>query len=214
MGSSPLSQIARFIGLVADFIAAWIGYVYGAIIVLVIVLLLVRYLLDVFQISPFGRLVYRLRRPATEMLHNVRSSRFYAPLKRALGFDRAVLMILIATAIVCYVISIVVSNLLQLLGGIVRVLLRFDQGEVAGAARNLLGVLLLAVIFYLLTLMLIVFVNWLFGLLSRASFWSLRRIEPLLRLFEFGGMFAGWSFLILWIALSFAATAVTLVFLS
>ncbi|MFN7949067.1 MAG: hypothetical protein U0Z53_27185 [Blastocatellia bacterium] len=214
MGSSPLSQLARFIGLVADFIAAWIGYVYGAIIVLVIVLLLARYLLDLFQISPFGRFVYRLRRPATEMLHNVRSSRFYFPLKRALGFDPAVLMILIATAIVCYVISIVVGNLLQLLGGIVRVLLRFDQGQVAGAARNLIGVLLLAVIFYLLTLMLIVFVNWLFGLLSRAAFWSLRRIEPLLRLFEFGGMFAGWSFLILWIALSFAATAVTLVFLS
>lgn len=214
MGASPLSQIANAIEVVIRFISSFIGYVYGAIIIAVIVLLLARYLLDLLRVSPFGRWAYQLRRPATEMLHNVRSSRFYFPLKRALGFDPAVLMILIATAIVCYVVSIVVNNLLQLLSGIVLVLDRVDRGNVLTAARNLIGVLLLGIIFYLLTLMLIVFVNWLFGLLSRVAYRALKRIEPLLRLFEFGGMLAGWSFLILWIALSFAASAVTLIFLS
>lgn len=209
-----MSQVASLIRIIADFIALYVGYVYGAIIITIIALLLARYLLDLFRVSPFGSLAFRLRRPASEMLHNVRNSRFYFPLKRALGFDPAILMILIATAIVCYVVSIVVNNLLQLLGGIVLVLERFDRGEALTAGRNLIGVILLGVIFYLLTLMLIVFVNWLFGLLGQVAHWALKRIEPLLRLFEFGGMFAGWSFLILWIALSFAAAAVSFIFLS
>jgi hypothetical protein len=36
----------------------------------------------------------------------------------------------------------------------------------------------------------------------------------LLNIFEFGGAFAGWSFLLLWIALSLAATAVERIFLT
>jgi hypothetical protein len=40
----------------------------------------------------------------------------------------------------------------------------------------------------------------------------MHRISPLLRIFEFGGMFAGFSFVILWIVLSLAASAVSAVF--
>lgn len=214
MGSSLLGTAANLLTDIAGIISLSTGYVYGAIIIVVIALLLARYLMDALQISPFGKVAYSLRRPANEMLHHTRSSRFYLPLKRALGFDPAVLMILLATAILCYVTSIIVGNLLELLVGTSRVLLRFDNGEMLGAGRNLLGLILLGIVFYLMALMTIVFVNWLFGLLSGASLRALRRIEPLLRLFEFGGMFAGWSFLILWIALSFAAIAIKVVFLS
>jgi len=40
----------------------------------------------------------------------------------------------------------------------------------------------------------------------------MHRISPLLRIFEFGGAFAGFSFLILWLVLSLAASAVRVVF--
>lgn len=63
-----------------------------------------------------------------------------------------------------------------------------------------------------MALMTIVFVNWIFGLFRRLAYWSLSRLTPLLRVFEFGGAFAGWSFIILWIALSFATVAVQGVF--
>ena len=213
MESSPLSQIARVLNLLISFILASLGYVYGAIIGAIVVLLLLRYLLDWMQVSPFGRFAYYVRKPANELIHNVRSSRFYFPLKRALGFDPSVLMILIATAIVCYVVAEAVGFLLKVLQGLGMALTRFDRGETLAAGRNLLGVLLLGIIFYLLTMMLIVFVNWLFGLLSSAARWAMKRIEPLLHLFEFGGALAGWSFLILYIALSFAARAVSAIFL-
>jgi hypothetical protein len=73
---------------------------------------------------------------------------------------------------------------------------------------------LLGAIFFLLALMLIIFVYWIFGIFSRVAFRALERLGPLLRVFEFGGTFAGWSFVILGIALSFAASAVQLMFLS
>jgi hypothetical protein len=40
----------------------------------------------------------------------------------------------------------------------------------------------------------------------------MNRISPLLRVFEFGGMLSGFSFLILWFVLLFAASAVRAVF--
>jgi hypothetical protein len=40
----------------------------------------------------------------------------------------------------------------------------------------------------------------------------MHRISPLLKVFEFGGALAGFSFVILWIVLSLAASAVTAVF--
>jgi hypothetical protein len=148
------------------------------------------------------------------LLENMRRSRLYYPLRRALKFDPAVLMLLIGTAIICYVVSLVIGYLLALMSGVGRSLIAFGDGYVFNGVRYLVGTVLLAVIFYLLALMLIVFVNWIFGLLSRAAYRALERIGPLLHIFEFGGVFRGWSFLILGIALSFAASAVQLIFLS
>ena len=91
-------------------------------------------------------------------------------------------------------------------------LTEFGAGAIFSGVRYLIGSAILAVIFFLMGMMTIVFVNWLFGLLHNIAWWSLNRLTPLLNIFEFGGACAGWSFMILWIALSFAATAVEAVF--
>ncbi|MFN0085358.1 MAG: hypothetical protein ACKVX9_08220 [Blastocatellia bacterium] len=179
-----------------------------------VALLLIRVLFDLFKLNPFGRLAYYARRPTNEAIHQMRSSSLYFPLKKSLGFDPSVLMALVALAILWYVVSGVISNIYFLIRGLGSSLINFGAGDYFDAARQLVGVALLAAIFFLMTLMTIVFVNWLFGLLRRASFWAMDRLTPLLRRFEFGGAFAGWSFIILWIALSFAAMAVSAIFLS
>jgi len=212
MESSPLTLIGRFIVGIALMIQFVSWYIYGGIIAAIVILVLLRFITDAFHLSPFGRFSYYARRPADRLLYNMRSSRFYFPLKRALGFDPAVLMLLIATAILCYVVSIVIGYLVTVLGGLGNSLIAFGDGAIFAGMRFLIGTLLLAAIFYLLVLMTIVFVNWIFGLLGRASYLALERIGPLLRIFEFGGIFTGWSFLILWIALTFAAAAVQLIF--
>jgi hypothetical protein len=178
-----------------------------------VVLLIVRWIIDAANINPFGRLAYYVRKPTNEMIYRVRSSQFYLPLKRAFGFDPAVIMILIALAILWMVVNGIFGNLFTVMMGLGQSLDAFTLGSPLLGARYLIGTILLGVIFFLLALMTLIFVNWIFGFFNKAAFWAMNRIGPLLRIFEFGGVFAGWSFVILWIALSwFAAPAVMYVF--
>ncbi len=185
----------------------------NATIAVVVVLLLARWIIDALNINPFGRISYYIRKPTNEMVYRVRSSQIYLPLKRAFGFDPAVIMILVALAILWVVANGVFGDLFTVMLGSGQTIDAFAAGRPLLGARYLIGTILLAVIFFLLALMTIVFVNWVFGLLDNTAYWALDRIGPLLRIFEFGGIFAGWSFLILWIVLRwFAAPAVTWVF--
>jgi hypothetical protein len=162
--------------------------------------------------NPFGRLSYYLRKPTNDLIYYVRSSQFYFPLKQALKFDPTYLMVLIAMAIVWYVALSVIGYLNTVLGGLGQSLNMLAAGAVTRGVYTLIGTALLAAIFFLMTLMTIIFINWISGRFNRAAYWAMHRISPLLRIFEFGGAFAGFSFLILWLVLSLAASAVRVVF--
>jgi hypothetical protein len=197
-------------------LAGWISWIAGYLINItvgaLVIFLLLRWVNDALGSNPFGRLSYYLRKPTNDLVYYIRSSQFYFPLKQALRFDPTYLLVLIAVAIVWYVALSVIGYLTTVLGGLGGSLNLLAAGNVAGGVKTLIGVSLLAVIFFLMTLMTIVFINWISGRFNRAAYWSLHRISPLLRIFEFGGAFAGFSFLILWLVLSFAASAVRAVF--
>jgi hypothetical protein len=176
------------------------------------ILLLLRWATDALNTNPFGRLTYYLRKPTNDLFYYVRSSQFFFPLKQALKFDPTYLMVLIAVAIVLYIAWSIIGYLITLLNGLGLSLNLLASGVVARGVYTLIGTSLLAVIFFLMTLMTIVFINWISGRFNRSAYWSMHRISPLLRIFEFGGAFAGFSFLILWLVLSFAASAVRVVF--
>jgi len=197
-------------------LAEWISWIAGYLINItvgaLVILLLLRWLNDALGSNPFGRLSYYLRKPTNDLVYYVRSSQFYFPLKQALRFDPTYLLVLIAVAIVWYVTLSVIGYLTTVLGGLGVGLNSLAAGNVTRGVKTLIGVSLLAVIFFLMTLMTIVFINWISGRFNRAAYWSMHRISPLLRVFEFRGVFAGFSFLILWLVLSFAASAVRAVF--
>jgi hypothetical protein len=178
----------------------------------VVIFLALRWVNDALGSNPFGRLSYYLRKPTNDLVYYVRSSQFYIPLKQALRFDPTYLLVLIAVAIVWYVALSIIDYLNIVLQGSGGSLNLLAAGNVGGGVKIMIGTLLLAVIFFLMTLMTIVFINWISGRFNRAAYWSMHRISPLLRVFEFGGAFAGFSFLILWLVLSFAASAVRAVF--
>jgi hypothetical protein len=200
-----LIALGTWISLIAKFL---VNVTVG----IVVVLLLIRWLTDLFDINPFGRLFYYLRKPTNDMIYYVRSSQFYFPLKQALRFDPTILMVLIAVAIVWYVALGIIGYFNTVLWGLGSSINQLLGGFVTRGIYTLIGTALLAVIFFLMTLMTIVFINWISGRFNRAAYWSLHRISPLLRVFEFGGVLAGFSFLILWFVLSLAASAVTAVF--
>lgn len=203
----------KLIGMLAQLVGVASAYIFGAIILAVVIVILLRVLADALKLNPFGKFAYYATRPANTLIGNMQRSRFYYPLRRAFGFDPAILMILIATAIFGYVVYTIIGYLNVFLIGLGNSLLAFGQGQPLTAGKYLIGTLLIVAIFFLLSLMLIIFVNSLFGMLRKAATFANRRIAPLLQLFEFGGMFAGWSFLILWIVLTFAAQAVMAIFL-
>ena len=177
-----------------------------------VIFLLLRWITDAMDANPFGRLAYYLRKPTNDLVYYVRSSQFYFPLKQALRFDPTVLMVLIAVAIVWYVALGIIGYFNTVLFGLGSSIKFLAAGDVARGVSRLIGTLLLAVIFFLMTLMTIVFINWISGRFNRAAYWSMHRISPLLRIFEFGGRLAGFSFLILYLVLSLAASAVGAVF--
>jgi hypothetical protein len=193
-----ISQIARLL----------INITVGA----VVIFLLLRWITDALGANPFGRLSYYLRKPTNDLVYYVRSSQFYFPLKQALRFDPTFLMVLIAVAIIWYVALSIIGYFNTVLGGLGLGINYLAAGNVAKGIYTLIGASLLAAIFFLMTLMTIVFINWISGRFNRAAYWSMHRISPLLRIFEFGGVFAGFSFLILWLVLSLAASAVSVVF--
>jgi hypothetical protein len=208
MGISLGDMLIKLAGLIS-----WIaGYLINITVGALVILLLLRWVNDALGSNPFGRLSYYLRKPTNDLVYYVRSSQFYIPLKQALRFDPLYLMVLIAVAIVWYVTLSVIGYLTTVLGGLGGSLNSLAAGNVAGGVKTLIGTSLLAVIFFLMTLMTIVFINWISGRFNRAAYWSMHRISPLLRIFEFGGALAGFSFLILWLVLSFAASAVRAVF--
>jgi hypothetical protein len=176
------------------------------------ILLLLRWITDALNTNPFGRLTYYLRKPTNDLFYYVRNSQFYFPLKQALKFDPTYLLVLIAVAIVLYVAWSIIGYLITVLNGLGLGLNLLAAGYVARGVYTLIGTALLAAIFFLMTLMTIVFINWISGRLNRAAVWSMDRISPLLRIFEFGGRLSGFSFLILWLVLLFAASAVRVVF--
>jgi len=197
-------------------LAEWISWIARLLINItvgaVVIFLALRWLNDAMGSNPFGRLSYYLRKPTNDLIYYVRSSQFYIPLKQALRIDPTYLLVLIAVAIVWYVALSIIDYLNIVLRGLGGSLNLLAAGNVANGVKTLIGTSLLAVIFFIMTLMTIVFINWISGRFNRAAYWSMHRISPLLRIFEFGGALAGFSFLILWLVLSFAASAVRAVF--
>lgn len=205
-------SLGDMLRILADRISFVAGFLVNITVGAVIIFLVLRWINDAMGANPFGRLSYYLRKPTDDLVYYVRNSQFFFPLKQALRFDPTYLMVLIAVAIVWYVALSIIGYLNTVLSGLGEGLNLLAAGAVARGVFTLIGTALLAVIFFLMTLMTVVFINWISGRFNRAAYWSMHRISPLLRIFEFGGVFAGFSFLILWLVLTLAAGAVRAVF--
>jgi hypothetical protein len=214
MESSFLTSSGRLIIGFAQLINLAALYIFTAVFALVVAALLLRFIVDALRLSPFGRFAYYASRPGNEMLRNMRQSRFYFPLKRAFGFDPSIPMLLVATAILCYIAYTIVTDVTTVLLGLANTLIAFGAGDILTGVVYLVGTVLLAGVVYLMLLMTLIFFHWISGWLRRPAYRALERIGPLLSIFEFGGALAGFSFLILWLVLLLAKAAIQFFFFS
>ena len=196
----------------AGYLSYFIQLIFDIVIGVFVFLLLLRWVLDRFGVNPFGRIVFYVRRATNDLVFYARSSRFYLPLKRAMGFDPAILMVLLGLALVWFLVPGFLGSIPLIIVGLGTSLSHFGVGNISKGITALIGSTLLAVIFFLMLLMTIIFVNFISGALQHVSYRAQERLAPLLRTFEFGGVMAGWSFPLLWLVLYLASRIVSSAF--
>lgn len=209
-----LAKIGEILIILAQYLSVGAFYLFTAILVTVIVVLVLRVVVDALKLSPFGKFAYYTTKPANRLIGNMRDSQFYYPLKRAFGFDPALLMVFIATALFCYLGYVLVNYVTTILWALANSLIRFGAGNVWSGARYLLGTALITAIIFLLILMTITILSSWFGIFPRLGQKADQRIRPLIRIFDFGGMWSPFAFIFLMFALNLALSAVQLLFLS
>ncbi len=209
-----LAKLGEILISIAQFLSLAAYYVFTALLVVVIILIILRVIVDALKLSPFGKFAYYTTRPANRMIGNMRNSQFYYPLKRAFGFDPALLMVFVAAALFCYLGYILVGYINTILWAVANSLIRFGTGNVWSGSRYLLGTILISAIIFLLTLMLLTVMSSWFGIFPRLGQKADQRIRPLLRIFDFGGMWSPFAFIFLMLALNLALNAVQMLFLS
>ncbi len=193
-------------------LAAWLTAVTDLLIqialAIVLVLLLIRFLVDKFNLNPFGRLAYYARRPTNKWFYEIKQSQFYQPLRQAFGFDPLWLLLLVAFVLFFYLLRSLVQDVAILLSCTGLTLNYFGEGALLQGVRAVIGTVLLAALYFLMALMTILVIYSWFGLFDRAADWAGRRIYPVLYSFDSSGRLGPLIFLLAFLILGFVASAV------
>lgn len=203
--SEALNNLAKWLNAVSQ-TAIYIG------LAIALTLLLLRFLTDKLHFNPFSRVAYYARRPTEKWFYEIKGSQFYHPIRQALGFDPAYLLLLLAFVLLFYLFYSLISFLVALLSFLSITLSAFGVGDALAGGRYLLGTLLLALIYFLMALMTILVIHSWFGLFDRPAHWAGRRIYPLLYSIDPSGRLGPLLFIIFFLLLSFVAGAVQSIF--
>jgi len=209
---SPLTNAGDFIRV----FAAWLQYVvtFAANIALAVALtlVLIRFLMERFNVNPFGRLAFYMRRPTDKWFYEIKGSQFYRPIKQALGFEPIWVMLLLAFVILFFLLRGLVDYTTTLLAGLSKTLMYFGIGDSVLGGKALIGTALLGIIYFVMALMTILVIHSWFGLFDRAGYWAGRRIYPILLSFDPTGRIGPLIFLLAFLLLGLVAGAVQAAF--
>ncbi|MDQ3011663.1 MAG: hypothetical protein M3X11_13265 [Acidobacteriota bacterium] len=205
---SPLVTAGEAIGNAAVWLQLITQYVANLALALAIILLLIRFLSTRFDLNPFGRVIYYVRRITDRWFYAIKSSQLYQSTRQAVRFDPVWVLLLIAFVMLFFLLRSLVDNVIGLLVCIGVTLTRFGLGNLLSGVQALLGTVLLGLIYFLMGLMTILVINSWFGLFDRWSYWAGRRIYPLLRSMDPKGKLGPWAFLLAFFLLSIVAAAV------
>jgi len=209
---SPLLTISDYLKSLAGWLSAISQTAIYIGLAIALTLLLLRFLTDKLNFNPFSRFAYYARRPTEKWFYEIKGSQFYHPIRQALGFDPAYLLLLLAFVILFYLLHSLISFLVALLTFLSVTLNAFGMGDAVAGGRYLLGTVLLALLYFLMALMTILVIHSWFGLFDRPAHWAGRRIYPLLYSIDPSGRLGPFLFIILFLILSFVAGAVQSIF--
>jgi hypothetical protein len=205
---SPLITVARYIMDVVGLLGLYSSLAIKIALGVFVALVLIRYLLDRFSKNPFGKLTFYLRKPTNKWFYEVKNSQFYYPARQAFGFDPSWLLLILGAACFFYLLSSLISQVLMWLQSVGVTLLYFGSGRTLAGVWALVGLVLLALLYFLMILMTILVINAWFGFFRNASVWAGRKIYPLLASFDPSGRLGPIIFFIAFLLLGFVAGAV------
>lgn len=205
---SPLNSAGVFLQNLAITLLLWTKTAANIALTVVVVLILIRVLVDKFGFNPFGRFVYYLCRPTNRWFYEVKSSPIYRPVKNLVRFEPSWLLLLLAAAVMYFLVRDLVENMLTWLHCVGVTLTFFGLGDAGGGIKALIGTALLTVIYVLITLMIILVIHSWFGLFDRWAYKAGRRIYPLIQKLDRNNRFGPFAFLIAFLLLGAASTIV------
>lgn len=209
---SPLITAGQSLLTLAAWLTAVTNLLLQIAIGIVLVLLLIRFLVDKFDLNPFGRIAYYARRPTNKWFYEIKNSQFYQPMRQAFGFDPLWVLLIIAFALFFYLLRSLVLDVAVLLQCIGFTLSYFGAGQMVRGVSALIGTVILSLIYFLMALMTILVIYSWFGLFDRAANWAGRRIYPILYSFDSSGRLGPLVFLLAFLLLGFAAAAIQAAF--
>src|SRR5262245_53777038 len=115
MNLVPIVEIGNLIISTVRSLQGFVQLVISITIGVVTAFLILRVMTDALKLNPFGRAYQTARRPTDEVIARMKGSHFYYPLRKSLGFDPAVIMVLFALAITWYVVYTVIDNMFLIL---------------------------------------------------------------------------------------------------
>lgn len=209
---SSLNTVGFYLQTLAGFIKLGIGYAIPFAMAIVILLLLIRFVVERYKLSPFGKVAFYAVRPTEGWFRQAKSSQFYYGLKKALPFEPIWLLLLLGFAFFFYLLSLLANNVVMFLLALSQTCGYFGNGRVGAGMQAVIGCVLLFVVYAAMAMMTILVINSFFGLLGRPAQWAGKYIYPLLSSVDRTGSLAPLIFLLAFWLLGALASAVQISF--
>jgi hypothetical protein len=177
---SLLSKLGTWISQAVIWLVLYSQTIINWVCLILLLLIVVRYLTDRFNVNPFGRLPFYLRRPTDRWFYYVKQSSIYPAARRAFQFDPIWLLMLVGVLLLYLILPGVVFPVIGTLQAIAATFLRFGVGNVSGGISALLGTVALIGVYSLMVMMAILVLNSFFGVLEPQARQAQKIIYPII----------------------------------
>ncbi|NOT64403.1 MAG: hypothetical protein HOP19_29645 [Acidobacteria bacterium] len=177
---SPLTTAGKWFAYAVEWLLLYSQSIINWVCLVLLLLIVVRYLTDRFNVNPFGRLPFYLRRPTDRWFYYVKQSSLYPAARRAFQFDPIWLLLLAGLLLLYLILPSLIFPVVGTLQAVSTTLLYFGAGRMSQGASALIGTLALVVVYGLMLMMVMLVLNSFFGVLERQARKAQTIIYPLI----------------------------------
>ena len=177
---SPFTTVGNLLADAVFWLVRYAQSIVNWVCLILLLLIVVRYLTDRFNVNPFGRLPFYLRRPTDRWFYYVKQSSLYPAARQAFQFDPVWLLMVAGLLLLYLILPSIIFPVVGTLQAVSTTLLRFGAGRVSEGVSALIGTVALILVYGLMLLMAVLVLNSFFGVLERQARKAQKIIYPLI----------------------------------